>query len=115
MSVHLCAKSFGTSAFCVYFPMEVCIGLILSPDVVHVHWAPTKHESWLLIPPSRPIGCQWCLGKVMLSLRAQLSGCPLLFQLLSMRNSDGGFATYETKRGGHLLEMLNPSEVFGKC
>lgn len=35
-------------------------------------------------------------------------------QLLSMKNSDGGFATYETKRGGHLLELLNPSEVFGK-
>lgn len=34
-------------------------------------------------------------------------------QLLSMKNSDGGFATYETKRGGHLLELLNPSEVFG--
>ncbi|PIO37521.1 hypothetical protein AB205_0070760 [Aquarana catesbeiana] len=34
-------------------------------------------------------------------------------KLLSMRNSDGGFATYETKRGGHLLELLNPSEVFG--
>lgn len=36
------------------------------------------------------------------------------FQLLSMRNADGGFATYETKRGGHLLELLNPSEVFGE-
>ncbi|XP_024142556.1 lanosterol synthase isoform X1 [Oryzias melastigma] len=33
--------------------------------------------------------------------------------LLSMKNSDGGFATYETKRGGRLLELLNPSEVFG--
>ncbi|XP_067301195.1 lanosterol synthase isoform X2 [Pseudorasbora parva] len=33
--------------------------------------------------------------------------------LLSMRNPDGGFATYETKRGGKLLELLNPSEVFG--
>ncbi|XP_067118119.1 lanosterol synthase isoform X3 [Osmerus mordax] len=33
--------------------------------------------------------------------------------LLSMRNTDGGFATYETKRGGRLLELLNPSEVFG--
>ena len=32
-----------------------------------------------------------------------------------MKNSDGGFATYETKRGGILLELLNPSEVFGKC
>ena len=31
-----------------------------------------------------------------------------------MRNSDGGFASYETKRGGVLLEVLNPSEVFGK-
>lgn len=35
-------------------------------------------------------------------------------KLLSMRNPDGGFATYETKRGGKLLEMLNPSEVFGR-
>uniref|UniRef100_A0A669B8V1 Terpene cyclase/mutase family member n=1 Tax=Oreochromis niloticus TaxID=8128 RepID=A0A669B8V1_ORENI len=34
-------------------------------------------------------------------------------KLLSMRNTDGGFATYETKRGGRLLELLNPSEVFG--
>ncbi|XP_028291707.1 lanosterol synthase isoform X2 [Gouania willdenowi] len=33
--------------------------------------------------------------------------------LLSMKNTDGGFATYETKRGGKLLELLNPSEVFG--
>ncbi|XP_023806926.2 lanosterol synthase-like isoform X1 [Oryzias latipes] len=33
--------------------------------------------------------------------------------LLSMKNSDGGFAAYETKRGGRLLELLNPSEVFG--
>ncbi|XP_074045989.1 lanosterol synthase isoform X2 [Macrotis lagotis] len=33
--------------------------------------------------------------------------------LLSMKNSDGGFATYEKKRGGRLLELLNPSEVFG--
>lgn len=31
-----------------------------------------------------------------------------------MRNPDGGFATYETKRGGYLLELLNPSEVFGE-
>lgn len=34
-------------------------------------------------------------------------------QLLSMKNSDGGYATYETKRGGQLWELLNPSEVFG--
>jgi lanosterol synthase len=30
-----------------------------------------------------------------------------------MRNSNGGFSTYETLRGGYLLELLNPSEVFG--
>lgn len=34
-------------------------------------------------------------------------------QLLSFRNEDGGFATYETKRGGILLEITNPGEVFG--
>ncbi|XP_023670613.1 lanosterol synthase [Paramormyrops kingsleyae] len=39
--------------------------------------------------------------------------CDAVNVLLSMRNSDGGFATYETKRGGRLLELLNPSEVFG--
>ena len=37
----------------------------------------------------------------------------LFFQLLSMQNSDGGFASYEDKRGGVMLELLNPSEVFG--
>ena len=35
-------------------------------------------------------------------------------QLLNMRNHDGGFASYETTRGGVILELLNPSEVFGK-
>nr|WOJ37985.1 oxidosqualene cyclase 1 [Eupentacta fraudatrix] len=33
--------------------------------------------------------------------------------LLSMVNPNGGFSSYETLRGGKLLEMLNPSEVFG--
>ncbi|XP_037542771.1 lanosterol synthase isoform X1 [Nematolebias whitei] len=32
--------------------------------------------------------------------------------LLSMRNKDGGFATYETTRGGDFLEWLNPCEIF---
>ncbi|XP_076975368.1 lanosterol synthase [Tamandua tetradactyla] len=39
--------------------------------------------------------------------------CDAVAVLLSMRNADGGFATYETRRGGSLLELLNPSEVFG--
>ncbi|KAK7456563.1 hypothetical protein BaRGS_00039317 [Batillaria attramentaria] len=33
--------------------------------------------------------------------------------LLDMRCCDGGWASYEDTRGGTLLEMLNPSEVFG--
>ncbi|ESO01213.1 hypothetical protein HELRODRAFT_81951 [Helobdella robusta] len=33
--------------------------------------------------------------------------------LLTLQNDDGGFATYERKRGGTFLESLNPSEVFG--
>ncbi|XP_071477715.1 lanosterol synthase-like [Diadema antillarum] len=33
--------------------------------------------------------------------------------LIDMRNPDGGYATYETTRGGYILEKLNPSEVFG--
>jgi lanosterol synthase len=42
-------------------------------------------------------------------------------QLLSMHNLlysyswvGMGYATYETKRGGKMLELLNPSEVFGE-
>jgi lanosterol synthase len=33
--------------------------------------------------------------------------------LLTMQNSDGGFASYETIRGAKELEWLNPAEVFG--
>lgn len=32
--------------------------------------------------------------------------------LLSMQNTDGGFATYEKARGSSLLEIINPAEVF---
>ena len=31
-----------------------------------------------------------------------------------MQNIDGGFSSYETNRGGAILELLNPSEVFGR-
>ena len=34
--------------------------------------------------------------------------------LLTWQNSDGGWATYENKRGGSWLELLNPSEIFGE-
>ena len=35
-------------------------------------------------------------------------------QLLSMQNRNGGYASYETKRGSKVMELLNPAEVFGK-
>ncbi|MFN4261488.1 MAG: 2,3-oxidosqualene cyclase [Gemmataceae bacterium] len=35
--------------------------------------------------------------------------------LLSRQNRDGGFGTYERRRGTAFLEMLNPSEMFGQC
>jgi len=35
--------------------------------------------------------------------------------MLSMQNSNGGFASYELIRGPDWLEWLNPAEVFGKC
>jgi hypothetical protein len=34
--------------------------------------------------------------------------------LLSMQNTNGGFASYELIRGTKLLELLNPAEVFGE-
>ncbi len=33
--------------------------------------------------------------------------------ILSFQNKDGGWATYENKRGPDWLEILNPSEIFG--
>ncbi|KAJ8367622.1 hypothetical protein AAFF_G00314090 [Aldrovandia affinis] len=74
--------------------------------------------------------CGWivadCTAEGLKSVMLLQEQCPFIAQpipperlydavnvLLSMRNSDGGFATYETKRGGRLLELLNPSEVFG--
>ena len=35
--------------------------------------------------------------------------------ILSRQNKDGGFGTYERRRAGKLLEMVNPSEMFGQC
>lgn len=34
-------------------------------------------------------------------------------QLLSMQNENGGYSSYETKRAGKVMELLNPAEVFG--
>ena len=35
--------------------------------------------------------------------------------LLDRQNADGGFASYERRRGGRMLARLNPSEMFGQC
>ena len=35
--------------------------------------------------------------------------------ILSRQNADGGFGTYERRRAGKLLELVNPSEMFGQC
>ncbi|KAG8516570.1 Lanosterol synthase [Galemys pyrenaicus] len=74
--------------------------------------------------------CGWivadCTGEALTSVLRLQRECPFVTEhiprgrlydavavLLSMRNRDGGFATYETRRGGRLLELLNASEVFG--
>ncbi|XP_060054852.1 lanosterol synthase isoform X2 [Erinaceus europaeus] len=76
------------------------------------------------------VDCGWivsdCTAEALKSVLLLQEKCPFITQhvprerlydavavLLSMRNPDGGFATYERKRGGYLLELLNPSEVFG--
>jgi lanosterol synthase len=35
--------------------------------------------------------------------------------VLLRQNQDGGFGSYERRRGGKLLEVLNPSEMYGSC
>jgi lanosterol synthase len=35
--------------------------------------------------------------------------------ILNRQNADGGFGTYERRRGGPWLEAINPSEMFGEC
>lgn len=35
--------------------------------------------------------------------------------LLTRQNEDGGWGSYERQRGGHLLKLFNPSEMFGNC
>jgi len=35
--------------------------------------------------------------------------------ILTRQNGDGGFGSYERRRGGRLLEKINPSEMFGQC
>jgi lanosterol synthase len=35
--------------------------------------------------------------------------------ILRRQNADGGFGTYERRRGSRLLELVNPSEMYGSC
>ena len=39
--------------------------------------------------------------------------CDACDVILSLHNTDGGWATYENNRGARWYELLNPSEVFG--
>jgi len=39
--------------------------------------------------------------------------CDAVDVLLTMQNSNGGFASYEKIRGPAFLEWINPAEVFG--
>lgn len=98
--------------------MEVCIGLTLEyvSRCCAAALGAYKHEAgFLSLIPVLLVVRPVVLWQSCCTMCARFSRHPVLFQLLSMRNSDGGFATYETKRGGHLLELLNPSEVFGEC
>jgi lanosterol synthase len=40
--------------------------------------------------------------------------CDAVDCMLTMQNSNGGFASYELVRGPKWLEAINPAEVFGK-
>src|SRR6185437_3189641 len=35
--------------------------------------------------------------------------------ILRRQNDDGGFGSYEKRRGAQLLEWVNPSEMYGNC
>ena len=35
--------------------------------------------------------------------------------MLARQNADGGFGTYERRRGAAWLEAFNPSEMFGNA
>lgn len=39
--------------------------------------------------------------------------CNAVDVMLSLQNSNGGFASYEKIRGPAFLEWINPAEVFG--
>ncbi|XP_075398299.1 lanosterol synthase isoform X1 [Tenrec ecaudatus] len=73
--------------------------------------------------------CGWivadCTAEGLKSLLLMQEQCPFITELvpperlydavnvlLNMRNSDGGFSTYETMRGSAFLEFLNASEIF---
>lgn len=48
------------------------------------------------------------------SLVSERRLCDAVDVMLSLQNSDGGFASYEKIRGPAFLEWINPAEVFGE-
>ena len=67
--------------------------------------------------PCRLCGWNWIAHEVRRDAPKLISEdrlCDAVDVLLSLQNPDGGFASYELIRAPHLMEYLNPAEVFGK-
>ncbi|KAF9786352.1 lanosterol synthase [Thelephora terrestris] len=89
-----------------------------------------RHQSkgaWPFSTPAQSYTVSDCTAeglKAVLYLQEHLDFTPKLISaqrmydavdvMLSLQNSDGGFASYEIIRGPQWLEMLNPAEVFGR-
>jgi lanosterol synthase len=76
------------------WPVSDCTAEALA-TVLHVHEVPGLIDPSERIPPER------------LRQAARF--------ILARQNPDGGFGTYERRRGTGLLEALNPSEMFRDC
>lgn len=61
----------------------------------------TAHEVPGLIPEDQRIEGEWLVAAARF--------------IASRQNRDGGFGTYERRRGSVLLEWINPSEMYGSC
>ncbi|XP_047457490.1 lanosterol synthase-like [Mugil cephalus] len=103
--------------------------------ITQVHDNPPEYEKYFRQMnkggfPFSTRDCGWivsdCTAEGLKSMMLLEELCPVINQrvppqrlydavnvLINMKNADGGFSSYETKRGGKFLELLNPSEIFG--
>ena len=93
----------------VWHNMRMELAVVLKAAVFH---CTVQLLSCTVVLKAAVFHCTVQLLSCTVVLKAAVFHCTV--QLLSMKNSDGGFASYETKRGGVVLELLNPSEVFGE-